>query len=484
MNVLILLTDQQQRRTLATYGNQTVRTPNLDRLARRSVVFDHAICPQPLCVPSRCSLLSGVHPHTHGVSANYAPLPRRFATLGDMVVDHGVRTGYLGKWHLGNEVLPQRGFEQFYQAVDDDYTAAGDRDLYGLSGYGRWLVAHGIAPDRTDPLGAPPTFSRHFTARLGEELSKPAFIAEQACRFLEARQNERFLLVCSFLEPHNPYTGPFDDLHDPDEIELPDNFHMDPLPGWPARHVAFQRWACTRDHRGDSGFSTEDQWRRVIARYYGLCHLMDKYAGRVLDKLDELHLTDDTVVIFTSDHGDMMGSHGMIMKGMMFEESQGVPLMMRLPGIEEGRRVAEPVSLLNLVPTVLDVLGIERPAQVAEESLLPLLRGERDEDADAAAVCEWNGVLQAMHHRQHPDLFDPVKGQFIRSLRTTRWKLNVNSGDRSELYDLDNDPGEMRNLIDDAAQRGTVDDLYARLRDWQKRTDDPLQLTHPHHAGG
>lgn len=478
MNVLVLFTDQQQRGTLGAYGNTTVCTPNLDKFAQQATVFDGGICPQPLCVPSRCSMWSGVYPHTHGVPANYNPLPRRFHTLGDMVVDHGVRTGYLGKWHLGHEVLPQRGFEQFYKAVDDNYTKPGDRAFYGLSGYGQWLVEHGIEPNRHDPPGFPPSFTREYTATLGEELSKPAFIAEQACKFLEGRKDEPFLLACGFLEPHNPYTGPFDAMHDISEIELPDNFHTDPLDGWPARNAAFQQWACTRDHQGDSGFGTEDEWRGVIARYYGLCHLMDKYVGKILDKLDELGLADDTMVIFTSDHGDMMASHGMIMKGLMFEESMGVPLMVRVPGVDGGRRVAETVSLMHVVPTALDAMGIDKPAQVAEDSILPLIRGQRDENPDTPQFCEWNGMLQAMH-RKHADIFDDVKDHSIRSIRTARWKLNVNLADRSELYDLQNDPGEMINLIDDTGHRDVVDDLYGQMCAWQRRTDDPLALTHP-----
>lgn len=479
MNVLILFTDQQQRGTMGAYGNTVVKTPNLDRFAQQAVVFENGICPQPLCVPSRCSMWSGVYPHTHGVPANYSPLPRQFQTLGDMVIDHGVRTGYLGKWHLGREVLPQRGFEEFYKAVDDNYTKPNDRAFYGLSGYGQWLVEHGVEPDRHDPPGVPPSFTREYTATLGENLSKPAFIAEQACQFMEGRKDEPWLLACGFLEPHNPYTGPFDDLHDPADIPLPDNFHMEPLDGWSARNAAFQRWSTTRDHNnGDSGFSTEAQWRAVIARYYGLCHLMDKYVGVILAKLDALGLADDTMVIFTSDHGDMMGSHGMIMKGMMFEESQGVPFMVRTPG-SAPRWIAEPVSLLNVVPTALDAFGIDKPAQVAEESLLPLLRGERDENLDQTVVCEWNGKLQAMHARHHPDIFGDVADQYIRSIRTERWKLNESPDDVSELYDLQNDPGEMHNLISEAAHREVVDDLFARLLAWQKRTGDTLALQRP-----
>jgi len=205
MKVLIIYTDQQQRRTMGTYGNEVVQTPDLNRFAQEATVFENGVCAQPVCVPSRCSTFSGVYPHTHGVFDNYHPLPRHVPTVAEMVLDHGVRTGFIGKWHMGREVLPQRGFEEFFHAVDDDYTANKDFPLYGLSGYGRWLVAKGYEPDG---LGNPGRFSRDFTSRLPEEHTKPAFISEQACRFLECRRDEPFLLVCSFLEPHNPYHSP------------------------------------------------------------------------------------------------------------------------------------------------------------------------------------------------------------------------------------------------------------------------------------
>lgn len=471
MNVLFILTDQQQRCTMAAYGNDTVVTPNLDRLAAQSVVFEHAVCPQPLCVPSRCSIFSGVYPHTHGVPHNYSPLPRRFPTLGDMVIDQGVCTGYLGKWHLGREVLPQRGFEEFFRAVDDTYTSARDFPLYGLSGYGRWLVEKGYEPDGSDGR-----FTRGFTARLPEAHTKPVYIAEQACYFLEHRREVPFLLVCSFLEPHNPYHSPYDDLHDPNDLSLPDNVHQDPIEHQPTRTTRFQEWARDIPHEDNISYDTEEKWRALTARYYGLCHHLDNNVGTILDKLDELDLADDTLVIFTSDHGDMMGAHGIYMKSMMHEESAGVPLLIRWPGQASGR-IAEPVNLIDLVPTILDAFDLEPPCRLPGKSLKPLLTGERYEDPDAVAVCEWNGAIQHMFSRH--ELFADVKDQYIRSIRTRRWKLNLHVGDRSELYDLENDPGEMHNLIAQADHRPIIDDLYRRLLAWQRETDDDLSLPHP-----
>jgi arylsulfatase A-like enzyme len=479
MNVLIFYTDQQQRRSLGAYGNPIVRTPNLDRLATEATVFENAICTLPVCVPSRCSIFSGTWPHTHGVFDNYHPLPRHIQTLAEMLIDHGFRTGFIGKWHMGREVLPQRGFEEFYHAVDDVYTSDRDFPLYGPCGYSRWLIEKGYKPDSQEKPGR---FSRAFTARLPEEDGKAAFISEQACRFLECRRSEPFCLVCSFLEPHNPYHSPYDGLHDPADIPLPSNFHSDPLPDWPKRSARFQQWCREVAHEDGVAYDSEDKWRRLMARYYGMCHLVDRHAGRVLDKLDALGLRDSTMVIYTSDHGDMMASHGMYLKSMMLEEAQGVPLLIRHPNVLGGRRVVEPTSQVDIVPTILDALGVRRPAGLDGRSLMPLLRAERGEDPDAFAVCEWNGVIQNLYARL--PMFADVKGLWIRSIRTRRWKLNVNCGDVSELYDLGSDPGEMRNRVDDANCRPVIEDLFARLQAWQHEAGDVVALPHPLHSAG
>ncbi len=475
-NILMILTDQQQRATMGTYGNPVVRTPHIDRFAENATVFENAVCAMPVCVPSRCSIFSGVFPHTHGVNDNYHSLPRRFPTIAELLIDHNVRTGYIGKFHLDpwREVLPQRGFEEFYRSVDDDYTLDRDFPLYGLCHYSQWLVEQGYAPDANETQGR---FSREFTASLPETQSKAAFVSREACRFLEHRRNEQFFLVCGFLEPHNPYHSPYDHLHDPSDIALPANFHAEPLPNWPERNIRFQQWARECAHEDTICYDTADKWRDLIARYYGLCHLLDRHVGRILDKLEELNLDRNTLVVFTSDHGDMMGSHGMYMKSMMYEESQGVPLLVRHPSYGGGRVIGEPVSQVDLVPTLLHALGADPPPHLQGQSLMPLLAGERDEDSEAVVCCEWNGVIQRMFSKW--PLFADVKNNCIRSVRTQRWKLNVNPGDISELYDLLNDPGEMVNLIHNPACRPTVENLFQRLREWQRNTGDTLELTQP-----
>ena len=471
MNVLIVFTDQQRADLIGP--DRTPDTPNLDRLAAEGVTFDNAICPQPVCTPSRGSLMTGVYPHTHGCVINCMRepgyydmrLPESIPTIAELLKPHGYKAGYVGKWHVGNEVVPQHGFEDYWISTEDEYTRPEDRARLGNCAYYHYLVEQGYRPDGD-------FFVREQTAGLPEEHSRIAFITRESERFMEANRDDDFCLVVNYLEPHPPYYGPDDDRYSPDEVRIPDNYHREPVAGMSQRAQTFLRFSQEMSQSGEPPL-TEDALRSVIARYHGLMTLADKYAGRLLDTLERLGLKDDTLVVFTSDHGDMMGSHGMLNKCVMYDEALRVPFIIRGPGVSmPGARVTESANLVDVVPTALDAAGDGKPRHLQGESLWPLLTGARPEDPEKPAFSEWCGVLQWMHKRH--DLFAPVADCHIRTVRTPRWKLNVNPGDTWELYDLESDPGEMNNLIDEPSRQETVQELLAMLRDWQTQTGDPL----------
>ena len=480
LNILIIFTDQQQRDTLGAYGQRIARTPNLDRLASQSLVFDNAICAQPVCTPSRGSLVTGVYPHTHGCVINSMvrpgyydiELPETVATLAEHLGPHGHAAGYVGKWHVGREVVPQHGFQDYWVSTEDEYTRQEDIPERGHCGYYHYLVEQGYAPASDDPH---PFFTREQTAELPEQHSRIAFITREAERFLETRQDRDFVLIVNYLEPHPPYHGPTDGMYDPADVTLPVNLYAEPVSDMPERARLFQRFSTEMTQSGEGPFACEAPWRDLFARYCGLVTLADKYVGRLLDKLAALSLDADTLVVFTSDHGDMMGSHGMINKCVMYDEALRVPFLVRHPGFPgNGRHVEEVVSLVDVVPTALAAVGVGPSGDVQGEDLMPLIRQERAQDPAKPGFAEWNGRLQWMHARH--DMFAPVADRFIRTARTRDWKLNVNPGDVSELYDLRNDPGEMRNLIHNPAHRDVVYRLLGELRQWQERTGDTIDL--------
>jgi arylsulfatase A-like enzyme len=491
-NILFLWTDEQRPDTIGAYGNPRIRTPNLDRLAAGAVLFEWAYCSMPVCTPSRGTVLTGLYPHSHRAIYNNVPLPEDMPTIAELLRDYSYICGYAGKWHLGREIHPQRGFDAWWSSMEDGYIK--DHQREGFSTYHHWLVRQGYQPPDTAPDGSK-VFSRSTAARLPEAAGKPAFLAQEACRFLDTYGHQPFALYVNFLEPHMPFFGPWDDLYAPEEMELPETWYGEPDPGMPLRHrlrrahyaSAHNRHVRTNDERG---------WKELKARYWGLASLVDKYAGRILDHLEALGLTESTIVVYSTDHGDMMGEHRLIAKGVQYEGASRVPLIVRVPGVEP-RRIKTPVSQVDLLPTLLDALGLPVPGHAQGRSLLPLMREGDTAPDEAEIVFEWSGAQggqTADGHRLAPDeVGDAERERAVQALRAQqrtirrgRWKLTVDEAGDHELYDLVADPQETRNLLyagsgrtPTAEARAVAQDLWARLRAWQERTGDTCILPDP-----
>lgn len=483
-NVLFIWTDQQRPDTIGAYrtsaGAAGPRTPNVDRLAVGGALFEQAYCTQPVCSPSRASVLTGLYPHTHGVPQNNIPLPAEVPTLAELLRPAGYTCGYVGKWHLGNELgrpaLNTHGFD-FWVSTEDTYTR--DRAAEGFSDYHTFLVSRGYEPPDAARDGAR-VFSRPTEARLPEEVGKPAFQAAQCARFLDARAADRerpFLLMVNFLEPHPPYFGPFDSLYHPEDVPLPESWYREMEQTVPARYR--QR---RRAYFGDNPqVSTNDErgWKELKARYWGSCTLVDKYVGQILDCLDARGLADDTVVVYSTDHGDMMGEHRLLQKSVPYEGATHVPLIVRAPGLP-ARRIATPVSQVHLTPTLLDLLAQPVPEHVQGGSLVPLLAGGDTAPDEAEVVIEWNGMPRQIAGSGEVNTTRDAETQLrsvdARTIRRGRWKLNVHAEREFELYDLLADPGELHNAFYDAGNEGLAAGLFDRLRAWQRATNDALEL--------
>jgi arylsulfatase A-like enzyme len=223
--------------------------------------------------------------------------------------------------------------------------------------------------------------------------------------------------------------------------------------------------------------STEEGWRRLRAHYFANINLVDGMVGKITSAIDDAGLTDDTVVVFTSEHGDMLGDHGMLEKRSMYEESSRVPLLVRIPWLtREQATIAESVGHIDLVPTLLDLLGENIPEHLQGNSLVPALEGDAPLENNDVFI-EWNGTHPTMPDRHlGTDEIDRMVTLPWRTVVSGRWKLNLCADDQCELFDLDNDPHEMHNLFDDPAQRDRVSDLAARIRAWQAETGDNAPL--------
>jgi len=490
-NLVVFLPDQHTHAALGCYGNDRIETPNVDGLAADGIRFEHAYCTQPVCTPSRSAIMTGQYPHTTGLTENDTPLPAAANCLPELGAFEEYATAYMGKWDLGDEVFAQHGFDEWV-AIEDGY-----RDQYtrgpetARSSYHEYLIEQGYEPDNDDG-----TFSRGFAVGLPEEHTKTAFLADRAIEFVETHRDRPFVLYVAPLPPHSPYTGPRDDQYDAADASLPPTFDHEGFADQSLRH-RLVRLAT------DAGMTPAD-WRDFLSRYWGLVSLVDTHVGRILDALDEHGLADRTVTAYTSDHGDMTAHQRMRTKNVMFEQSIRIPLILRLPDVEGGRTIADPVSQIDLVPTLLDALGQPRPDHLQGHSLLPFLRGATDAPEEPYVVVEQNGPdgpgidrrkdeWPASGSRPQPDAAlvehasdvaapAEIRRAYLEPVRTVispaLWKLNYYRDGERELFDLAEDPYETENLAADPTDEhaAAVEELSGEIFDWQVRTRDPVHL--------
>ena len=326
-----------------------------------------------------------------------------------------------------------------------------------------------------------------------------SFLGDRAADFIERNSDKPFVLYVSTFEPHPPYHGPLNDMYDPAQLPVGPAFLQRPedvslynrVRGNYYTQYMYEGGDPTEDpymaHNPASGqdLTTELGWRTLRAHYLANITLVDRMVKKITDALEQAGVADNTVVVFTSEHGEMAGDHGMLEKRSFYEEAARVPLTMRVPWLSREQTMLEgSAGHIDLVPTLLDLLGQEAPSHLQGKSLAPVLRGEMDL-SDNDVVVQWNGNSEEL-----PDRFlgsagiNRMNALPRRCIITPdRWKLALCAGDRGELFDLNNDPHEMTNLFDDPSQRDRVIDMSARLRMWQHETGDTAPLPSNGNAG-
>ncbi len=466
-NLIVFLPDQQRADTIACYGGKKVHAPNLNKLAAESVVFERAYVTHPVCTPSRSSLMTGTWPHINGCTRNSVALDRRFRVLPELMQDKDYRTAYMGKWHLGEEGPAGRGFRQWISTEDHgDYT--------------NFLIAAGVTPDKQNGR-----FSELVISNLPLELSRPKFLEKHACEFIEKHSRDPFVLVVAFVEPHSPYNGPLNDEHPLDQMDLDFTATVPESENIPLRYRLMREWqqseaVLDRERLPAQLFFgiTAEEYRSIKQRYLGLVTLVDQSIGAILACLERFDLTDNTIVVHTSDHGDSLGAHHLFGKEVMFEEAARVPLLVRLPGHKRDKIVPQPVSHIDFVPTLLDLLGQPKHPQCAGKSLLPIIREEAI--PEGSIFVEWA-----------PNRTKIKKGTSLASRRMIKravdectrtvvssdgWKLCLRDKDLNELYNLTDDPLETRNLYSDRQYASVISRCASEIHRWQESTHDRLKV--------
>jgi choline-sulfatase len=442
LNILLVMADQLGPRTLPAYGNRVVKAPNLARLGQEGVVFDHAYCSSPLCAPSRASMITGSLPSRIGVYDNGAELPASAPTIAHRLRVHGYRTCLAGKMHfLGPDQL--HGFEE--RLTPDIYPA-------GL---------HWIPDWDTSPAVRLPWYhdmTSVFEAGVGEASLQLDYDEEVAFRSVRAiydlarvRDARPFLLVASFSHPHDPWEVPAEywdrykdvTIDGPRVPAIPDS-ELDP-------HSRRIREMCA-----GNGIEVPDEVVLNARRaHYAAVSYIDDKVGQLLGALETVGLRDETVVIFTADHGEMLGERGLWYKMSFFEDSVGIPLIVSAPAKFPPRRVDTSVSLLDMVPTLAELGGVNPTTGTGHldgASLVPLLSGESATRADTV-VGEYlaEGALA------------PVV-----MIRRHSLKFVSSPGDPDQLFDLTADPAELINL---AAEPKRVDEVGAFREEVARRWD-------------
>jgi len=466
-NLIFFLPDQQRADTIACYGGKKVHAPNLNKLAAESVVFERAYVTHPVCTPSRSSLMTGTWPHINGCTRNSVALDRRFRSFAELIDDKDYRIAYLGKWHLGEDGPARRGFQQWVSTEEPgDYT--------------NFLVSAGLTPDEKN--GA---FSELAISNLPVELSRPKFLEKHACEFIKKHFRDPFILVVAFVEPHSPYNGPLNDEHPLSEIDLDPTATLPESDNIPLRYRLMREWQQARaildrqrlPHQFFFGV-TPDEYRSIKQRYLGLVTLVDQSIGTILGCLERFGLSDNTIVVHTSDHGDTLGAHHLFAKEVMFEEAARVPFLVHLPGQKRGKLIPQPVSHIDFIPTLLDLLNQPKHPQCAGKSLLPLIHDE--EMPPESIVIEWAPNRTKVKKGTLLAPWRAVKRAIDESTRTVvspdGWKLCLRDKDLNELYNLSDDPWETRNLYANREYASVISRCTDEIHRWQESTNDKLRL--------
>jgi arylsulfatase len=431
-NVIFMLADQLRADSVGCYGNAIVQTPNLDKLAAEGTRFDSAFAQHPQCVPSRSSILTGRYPHANGAISNHCAMHEQEVTLPEYLRSAGWDTCATGKVHLFEQKTNASFTEQML--CEGQNSAATDPEVI-YPHYKKWIKENGYWDHFLRSYGHHATQEYLDTFQctvncIPAEAYFDVWAADQAVTWLENRSSESpFFLFVGFPNPHNPFEPPepYASLYNPSEMPLPESFHSD-LSQKPPHQAKYKVEGRPSNYEN----LDKESLQRVIAYYYASITMIDDQVGKIMNSLSQYKLMEDTLIVFVSDHGELLGHHGMLQKPkdeypMLYDVSLRVPLIIRSPSPEasRGHLVEDSIELIDIFPTIVKELGIDSPSELQGQGLNSDLYGEPSP--------------------KRSNIFSEIGA--VKMLREKDWKLIHYPGQEyGELYALDQDPDEMNNL--------------------------------------
>ena len=474
-NIVLISADQLRRDAIGVYRNNIVKTPSIDSIANEGVVFDNHIVQNPVCMPSRWSIFTGKFPRNHGVRDNGVTYDKDQLTLARVLKNNGYKTAGIGKMHF----TPQLAYkENEDEEWPEDYFGLEVRHLTDDSKRGEYLdflkekdlqaYKNILNEGKTKiKMDLESNFQRSFIeapqvyeSKIPVELHQTSWIADKTIDFIEENSKDPFFIWCSFVNPHHPFNPPepYFSMYDP-EIMPPAILKKGELEDKPVHFFDMRKGNSTGIPNYRLSEITDYGWKLVKAKYYGMVSLVDFNIGRILKTIKDKKILNNTIIIITSDHGELLGDHSLLFKGPFhYDEIIRVPLIIRFGNeLNSGSRVNNITQHIDLMPTILNSAGITSPRGV-QGSDMQLVRQGKDNI----------GVEFALVENYASDF-----GLSLKTIRSKDWRFTYYANQKyGELYDLNKDPNEFENLWDKPEHKGLRDELMKKLLDILISTED------------
>lgn len=468
-NIILILSDQQRYDTVSAYGlNDICKTPHIDKLADEGMKFTNAFTSSPICAPSRASVMTGLYPHNHGVIDNFTDIKDETPLLGKCMSDQGYYCGLAGKWHVsatktpkdcgfegkafmgygfpGSQVFPSLKFNQPPDNKPNYYEEYLKDNNFDIPDVSNGFLGNNPA------LQIQEMYAKHEGPI---ESTIEYFVAHEANRLIDEAvgQDKPFLIWTNFWGPHSPsiVPEPYYSMYNPKDIKehpsYKENFKDKPY----GYYLTEKMWGL-----GDYGW---DGFADICAKYYGHCTMIDDMVGLIVDKLKKLGIYDDTIIIYSADHGDCLGAHKLIEKGAFtFDEIYRIPMIVKGLGDKDNDSF---VYLQEIMPTLLDIAGTKPPKPVDGESLLPLMCGTKESNDRTEVFGEFHNHFYISRQRM---------------VRDNKYQFTFNESEKGELYDFTNDPYQLNNLCYDENYSQIKKEYMEKLSKHLKESNDPASV--------